>query len=216
MWSSGVPALGQPMSAWQAQQLGLQTATVSVSTAGTDTAAGAAGSTGLTAATAPILVWETRLGKIRVKLLPELAPGSALELIRMGALLTVGGNGHCSNCRIYRAEQGFLVQGVVETPGAYVAVPRHPNPPQQKVMQRGLVCWAGGGGGPDWFVNMIDQRGFGDDHLCFGLVDRAGLEVFEKILRLPVKPKGGTDSVEMVLLQQDVRFNFTFEKTHSM
>jgi cyclophilin family peptidyl-prolyl cis-trans isomerase len=214
MWTSGVPAAGKPLSAWQAQLgLHLPTADLSVSTAATDTATGAVGSTGLTAATAPVLVWQTVLGTIRVHLLPELAPGSVGELTRMGMLLTVSSNGQCSNCRIYRAEQGFLVQGIVEAPGAYVAVPRHPNPPQRKVMQRGLVCWAGGGGGPDWFVNMIDQSGFQDDHLCFGQVDRAGLEVCEKILRLPVKPKGGADSVEMVLLQQDVRFDFTIEKT---
>jgi hypothetical protein len=78
-------------------------------------------------------------------------------------------------------------------------------------MQRGLVCWAGGGGGPDWFVNMIDQSGFGDSHLCWGLVDAAGMGVFERILKLPVKPKGGAGAGEMTLLLQDVRFNVTFD-----
>jgi hypothetical protein len=76
-------------------------------------------------------------------------------------------------------------------------------------MKKGMVCWAGGGGGPDWFVNVIEQGGFGDDHLCWGQVDAAGLAVFDRILALPTKPKGGADSVEMVLLQQDVRFSFT-------
>lgn len=51
--------------------------------------------------------------------------------------------------------QNFLVQGILEAPGVYVATPRHPNPPQRSVMERGLVCWAGGGGGPHWFVNMV-------------------------------------------------------------
>ena len=36
--------------------------------------------------------------------------------------------------------------------GAYVATPRRPNPPQKKMMERGLACWAGGMGGPDWWV----------------------------------------------------------------
>lgn len=209
MWTSGVPAAGQPAAAWEAARLGVPAAA----------AAGAVESEGGPAAVqfsgaAPQLVWSTALGQIRVQLLPDLAPSSVRELLRMGLLLSTSSSGssssgHCSNCRIYRAERGFLVQGVVETPGAYVAVPRHPNPPQRKVMQRGLMCWAGGGGGPDWFVNMIDQSGFADQHLCFGQVDQAGLAVFESILSLPVKPKGGADSVEMVLLQQDVRFNFT-------
>ncbi len=30
--------------------------------------------------------------------------------------------------------------------------PRHPNPPQKKVMERGLVCWAGGAGGRHAFT----------------------------------------------------------------
>jgi len=198
MWTSGVSTQGQPAAPWQALQLGLPSG-------------GAFGEAVLTSSTTPVLVWSTAMGQIRVQLLPELAPGSVRELLRMGALLAVASNGHCSNCRVYRAERGFLVQGVLETAGAYVAVPRHPNPPQRKVMQRGLVCWAGGGGGPDWFVNMVDQAGFGDQHLCFGQVDAAGLAVFEHILELPVKPKGGADSVEMTLLQQDLRFNFTLQ-----
>jgi hypothetical protein len=60
--------------------------------------------------------------------------------------------GWCS--ALHRPEPGFLLQGVLEAPGSYVATPRHPNPPQPTTMRRGMVCWAAGGGGPHWFVNV--------------------------------------------------------------
>lgn len=224
-WTSGVPTAGQPVAWWQAQQLGLPAQAFALNssaaaaaaagalpgTAGVGTSAAGAGVGALpgAAAAAPVMVWTTALGDIHVQLLPELAPGSVRELLRLGALLTVDSNGYCSDCRIYRAEPGFLVQGIVEAPGGYVAVPRNPNPPQRHTMQRGLVCWAGGGGGPDWFVNLIDQSGFGDQHLCFGQVNAAGLAVFEAVLKLPLKPKA--EGVEMALLKEDVRFNLTLQ-----
>jgi hypothetical protein len=58
-------------------------------------------------------------------------------------------------------------------------------------------------------VNLIDQSGFGDQHLCFGQVNAAGLAVFEAVLKLPLKPKA--EGVEMALLQEDVRFHFTLQ-----
>jgi hypothetical protein len=58
-------------------------------------------------------------------------------------------------------------------------------------------------------VNIIDQSGFGDQHLCFGQVDAAGLAVFEAVLKLQLKPKA--EGVEMALLQEDVRFNLMLQ-----
>jgi cyclophilin family peptidyl-prolyl cis-trans isomerase len=162
------------------------------------------------------MVWHTSLGdKVRVQLLPDLAPGSVRELRRAVALLTAAVSpsqqhhvGFCSNCRIYRAEKGFLVQGVLEAPGAYVGIPRRPNPPQKMVMERGLVCWAGGGGGPHWFVNIIDNGGFKDDHLCFGKVSEPDMVVFDRILQLPLKKKEKPE--DMNILQTDITFNVSF------
>lgn len=152
------------------------------------------------------LVFSTRLGDIEIELLPELAPASVRELRRAASILAP--SGYCSNCRIYRPEKGFLVQGILEAPGAYVATPRKPNPPQRMVMEKGLMCWAGGGGGPHWFVNMIDQSGFKDDHLCFGLVKN--LTLFDAILELPLKEKKNPS--DMNGLAEDFRYNVTLKQ----
>ncbi|KXZ54393.1 hypothetical protein GPECTOR_5g5 [Gonium pectorale] len=150
------------------------------------------------------LTMHFKLGDIVVRLLPELAPRSVVELRRLAALVA-GEGGGCGGCRVYRVETAFLVQGVIGHPGAYVATPRHPNPPQKRVMERGLVCWAGGAGGPDWFVNLIDQAGFGDDHLCWGKVDDMAL--FDAIVARPIKPKAKPN--EMTFLAEELRFNIT-------
>jgi hypothetical protein len=39
------------------------------------------------------------------------------------------------------------------------------------------------------FVNMVDQSGFKDDHLCFAKAANESMAVFDKILELPVKNK---------------------------
>lgn len=158
------------------------------------------------------LVFHTSLGDIEMELLPELAPASVRELRRMAALLQPIG-GYCSNCRIYRPEKGFLVQGALEAPGAYVATPRRPNPQQKMVMEKGLVCWAGGGGGPHFFVNMIDQSGFKDDHLCFAKTADASMAVYDKILELPLKEKQKPN--DMNSLKEPMYFNVTLKLVNS-
>ncbi|PNH08564.1 hypothetical protein TSOC_004862, partial [Tetrabaena socialis] len=148
------------------------------------------------------LTLQFELGPVAVELLPKLAPASVREIRRLAAL--VAGE-RCGGCRIYRPEPHFLVQGVMGDPGGYVATPRHPNPPQQKMMQRGLVCWAGGMGGPDFFVNLIDQSGFGDDHLCWGLI--ANMTLMDQIVVLPTKPKAKPN--DMTFLAHELNFNLT-------
>uniref|UniRef100_A0A383VDC9 PPIase cyclophilin-type domain-containing protein n=1 Tax=Tetradesmus obliquus TaxID=3088 RepID=A0A383VDC9_TETOB len=155
------------------------------------------------------LVFHTKHGDIAMALLPDLAPNSVAEL-RRAALMLAPYNGYCQNCRIYRPEKNFLVQGVIEAPGVYPAVPRHPSPPQKMVMEKGLVCWAGGSGGPHWFVNMIDQSGFKDDHLCFAKASNASMAVFDKILELPMKNK--TKPSDMNGLLEPIFYNMTLRK----
>lgn len=150
------------------------------------------------------LVLRTAMGNISMVLRPDLAPGSVRELRRMVRMLDMRG-GHCSGCHFYRSEQNFLLQGVVIHPGAYVAQPRNPNPPQQSVMERGLACWAGGAGGPDLFINLIDQSGFGDSHLCFGKI--TDMSLVDKIMTLPLKPKAKPN--DMTFLQDFIYWNVT-------
>lgn len=75
-------------------------------------------------------------------------------------------------------------------------------------MQRGLACWAGGEGGPDFFINHIDQSGFGDSHLCFGLIK--DMTLVDRILELPLKPKAKPS--DMTFLAEPVTFNMTLLK----
>jgi cyclophilin family peptidyl-prolyl cis-trans isomerase len=155
------------------------------------------------------LLMHTPLGVIPIQLLPDLAPRSVAELQR-GAAFLLPRQGYCSGCNIYRNEAKFLLQGVISAPGVYVAGPRHPNPPQRKVMQRGLICWAGGAGGPDWFINLIDQSGFGDDHLCWGLVDQGeGMALVDRIVGQPLAPKKNPS--DMTYLATRLYFNLTLE-----
>ncbi|GIL53459.1 hypothetical protein Vafri_9054 [Volvox africanus] len=142
------------------------------------------------------------MGDVVVELLPDLAPRSVHEIRRLGAILE---GGACDGCKLYRVETNFLVQGVIFHPGGYVGTTRLPNPQQKKVMERGLVCWAGCGGGPDFFVNLIDQSGFGDCHLCWGLI--RDMTLMDAIVKLPTKPK--TNPNDMTFLTQELHFNIT-------
>ncbi|GLC34331.1 hypothetical protein PLESTB_000741400 [Pleodorina starrii] len=142
------------------------------------------------------------LGKVLVELLPDLAPRSVHELRRLAATLA---GGECDGCKVYRVETNFLVQGVISHPGGYVGTPRQPNPQQKEVMERGLVCWAGCAGGPDFFVNLVDNAGFGDCHLCWGLIQDMAL--MDRIVNLPTRPKAKAN--EMTFLAQELRFNIT-------
>ncbi|EFJ47170.1 hypothetical protein VOLCADRAFT_105231 [Volvox carteri f. nagariensis] len=142
------------------------------------------------------------MGDVVVELLPDLAPRSVHEIRRLAAMLA---GSACDGCKLYRVETNFLVQGVLFHPGGYVGTTRLPNPQQKKVMERGLACWAGCGGGPDFFVNLIDQSGFGDCHLCWGFI--WDMSLMDAIVKLPTKPKASPN--DMTFLAQELHFNIT-------
>ncbi|KAJ1626595.1 hypothetical protein T492DRAFT_878225 [Pavlovales sp. CCMP2436] len=83
------------------------------------------------------------LGQIRLFLRPEWTNASA-EFAE-----AVAAAGPLGTSTVYRLEPGFLIQGRLAAAGARVggAKPRAP-----KLMERGEVGWAGGSGGPDWFI----------------------------------------------------------------
>lgn len=54
---------------------------------------------------------------------------------------------------------------------------------------------------------QVDQSGFKDEHLCFGLV--RNLTVFDKILELPLKEKKKPS--DMNGLVEDLRYNVTLK-----
>ena len=58
--------------------------------------------------------------------------------------------GQCLRCELYRAEPGFLLQGVM---GGLIP-PNTETVPGPKIMERGEVGWAGGAAGPDFFIYL--------------------------------------------------------------
>lgn len=136
--------------------------------------------------------------------------------------------------RIYRSEKGFLIQGRVDCGGSSTAhkklkaIQLGPCPPEANehtkrkhgacpehdlhcgchgpVMVQGMVGWAGGHKGPDFFIytSKEDARGWHHDHTVFGIVDRADVASWETIRDV----SGATvrKTGRMLILQQEIKF----------
>jgi len=156
------------------------------------------------------LVLATRLGDIRIVLRPDLSPESVeyiTETVRTG----------CQRCNLYRAERPGVLQGRIvgaftdaaqtvrkgPCPAGYETVPNHcPDYDAScgchgPVMTRGLVAWAAGKTGPDFFVNdyVPTAHWWGTTHTCFGEIqDAASFAVVDEIWTLPTHktPEGLT------------------------
>jgi len=153
----------------------------------------------------------------RVRLRPDLSQCSS-EFLREAASSLAA----CTNrSNLYRAEAGFLLQGRLDCPHATAKVAKGPCPPGSKmdprrkcfahdpncgchgpVMTRGMVGWAGGGVGPDFFVyvGQAPARHWQHDHTVFGEVeDAASWNALETILSRPAQQKGGMKMLETPL-----------------
>ena len=119
----------------------------------------------------------TSLGDVTIHFTPELSGESSIGYVADVILAAASSGGGCERCEFYRAEPNMLLQGVIaHHPSAAsrddVAVVRlGPCPienyvPENEcpkhdpdcgchgpVMTRGMVGWAGGGSGPDFFIN---------------------------------------------------------------
>lgn len=116
----------------------------------------------------------------------------------------------CSRCKFYRAEKQLLLQGVI----AQVNVPKNAElgpchlenyKPKNKcpdhdpncgchgpIMTKGMVGWAGGGGGPDFFINTFKNPvdWWENQHTVWGMLDDASIKLVESIYDLPVHGTG--------------------------
>lgn len=167
------------------------------------------------------LILTTAHGTIRIELRPDLSPESSeyiRELVQLGT---------CDRCNLYRAEKGTLLQGVMAFPDAKAKVSKGKCPPEYQnvkpvecpehdpncgchgpTMTRGMVGWAGGGTGPDFFIDTLPTPAtfWGQQHTVFGeLKDDASFAVIEKIYALPVHKAG------MILLDKEVDFTLALE-----
>ena len=127
------------------------------------------------------VVLKTSHGEIRIRLMEEWSETS-VQYVRL-----LAANSLCSSeCKLYRAEPGFLLQGVIRgfLPSNKVTKEG------PKIMERGDIGWAGGSFGPDFFIYIgaAPATHFGKTHTVWGVVDgEASMAVVEKIVMLPAK-----------------------------
>lgn len=106
-------------------------------------------------------ILETDLGHLRIRLRPDLSPESVAYIQQVVHTNT------CQACRFYRAEKPGIFQGIVKS--ETVSVPTvHGNCPYPQndtkkevchgpIMTRGMVGWAGGLLGPDFFIDTYER-----------------------------------------------------------
>lgn len=160
-----------------------------------------------------VLTLSDELGPLEIELLPELSPES-IDYLRKIVEESNKPNSSCERCMFYRADKPGIFQGVmaskgvppVSTPGA---CPRgfefHPNdcPAHDPhcgchgpVMTRGMVAWAGGKTGPDFFIDAYDNPVtlWGTQHTVWGELTPESLTKLGKIWALPTHrgPSGMT------------------------
>ena len=76
-------------------------------------------------------------------------------------------------------------------------------------MTMGMLGWAGGGGGPDFFINMYKQPAthWAKDHTIWGgLANEDSLKVVDSMFELHPKKMGG-----MTFLDEELHFDIIFE-----
>lgn len=120
------------------------------------------------------VVWilETALGRLRINLRPDLSPESVAYV--QAVVTAAEKKGGCPLCRFYRAEkpgifQGILPSDTVPLPAVHGNCPYNRNkndttnqkenndPCHGPIMTRGMVGWAGGLLGPDFFIDSYPR-----------------------------------------------------------
>jgi len=163
------------------------------------------------------LIVKTDHGNFKIVLRPDLSPESVQYVVDATSF-------PCNRCNFYRAESGLLLQGVmaVDTrpPGLgkcpdfdhFVSggCPKHdPNCGcHGPIMTRGMVAWAAGGAGPDFFVNThLEPVGWWEhQHTVWGEIkDDASFAVLDRILALP------THGTQLKYLDEKISFRFELE-----
>jgi cyclophilin family peptidyl-prolyl cis-trans isomerase len=153
------------------------------------------------------LVLSTSVGDLRIVLRPDLSTES-VEYVKQ-----VVRDNKCSPCNLYRVEEPGIVQGILKNPRIALPTVKGPCPAEQDaedvpndcpewdkscgchgpVMTHGMVGWAAGATGPDFFVDAYQRpaRWWGTQHTVWGQIkDEASWSVIDAIRRLPSKRQG--------------------------
>lgn len=142
----------------------------------------------------------TSVGDIVIKLRPDLSPESVSYI---KALLDSAAP--CKRCRFYRAEQRGILQGVLKKPDVVPneVLGKCPDDVEEEdvsnchgpLMTKGMVGWAAGEGGPDFFINNYPRvaEWWGHEHTVWGqIVDDESFRVVDSFFDLPRHKDGLT------------------------
>eukprot|EP00242_Pyramimonas_sp_CCMP2087_P014655 CAMPEP_0198202240 /NCGR_PEP_ID=MMETSP1445-20131203/5358_1 /TAXON_ID=36898 /ORGANISM="Pyramimonas sp., Strain CCMP2087" /LENGTH=226 /DNA_ID=CAMNT_0043873049 /DNA_START=276 /DNA_END=956 /DNA_ORIENTATION=- len=170
-----------------------------------------------------VVVIHVPQGAIRIKLLPDLAKSSVEQVLRVARQ-----NACASECKFYRAEPGFLLQGSIRSsvasntqlgscPSEFAdkgkprSVPCPAHDPNcgchGPIMVPRMVGWAGGGPGPDFFIyaGQGPATHWNNDHTVWGeIADDQSMQVVEDVLKLPSQRPGHG----MAMLDEPIHFEF--------
>lgn len=160
-----------------------------------------------------VLVLKTTRGDIHIKLRSDLSRESVQHIQQLAENAD-----NCEKCQFYRSEKDLLLQGVMLPKSSIPALAERPPkgkcPPEfanraqdcpkhdpkcgchGPTMTKGMVGWAGGNTGPNFFINVYKKpvEWWGQQHTVWGLIeDPKSLNIVEnRILNLPVDKSGGS------------------------
>lgn len=167
------------------------------------------------------LVLSTDLGDIRITMRPDLSSGSVEYL---HGLVEAG----CERCKLYRAEQRGILQGIMANKRVAPNKDKGTCPPggateeigecptwdpscgcHGPIMTRGSVGWAAGTpGGPDFFIDnyKFPAKWWGTQHTNFGFIeDEQSLVIVDQIFDLPTRKAG------LTFLKDELHFQIRLE-----
>lgn len=168
-----------------------------------------------------LLIRTNKIGDIRINFRPDLAGPTSIQYIIDVVQAAASNNENeanngpgvrCDRCNFYRAETKLLLQGVlaqhsIQSSSAVSLGPCPINNYQPKlecpphdpncgchgpIMTKGMVGWAGGGKGPDFFINVFDKPvdWWDHQHTVFGVLDEASIRNVERAFDLPAHMAG--------------------------
>lgn len=167
------------------------------------------------------LVLTTKLGDIRIVLRPDLSKES-VDYVRK-----VAETQSCQRCTFYRAEKPGILQGVLSSSKVQAAYVKGACPAGSEsvvndcptwdkncgchgpVMTRGMVGWAAGQMGPDFFISdyFKPAQFWGTQHTVWGeLQDETSLALLDTVWTLPAHDQGG-----LTMLDEPLHFEMSLE-----
>jgi cyclophilin family peptidyl-prolyl cis-trans isomerase len=155
---------------------------------------------------------ETAIGDILIQMRSDLSLESVEYIQRL-----LEDHRPCEHCRFYRAQDRGILQGIMKKPGVKVNHVLGTCPPNMNthsrtkkchgpIMTRGMVGWAGGGAGPDFFIDNYKRKAdwWGHEHTVFGEVDPSSFHVVESFFDLP---RHSSEAGGMMFLDESIFFD---------